>query len=319
MKPDNPTWFPRELGVYKQPGAEPTHPVARYNRHMLQLPHSQTFDRGVCEHCFSSPNDDAIQNNHGISCWSADGSECRHAAGNGHLSCLVYAHEHGAPWDMDGGACTGAASEGRLACLVYAHEHGAPWDAEGTACTLAAHRGHLDCLRYAYEHGSGLGDACTHAAANDHMDCLAYAHEHGAQWGEAGNHAALNGNLTCLQYMHEHGACFGTAAFFAALFGMPKCLKYALCVSKPNFYKLSIAYSTPFYKPILATRNMARRLKAAVRALEDAWLTRRAARVRAHRAAAVDTIAAAWLDYSYRPGGPGAERGRRWFEELAEK
>ena len=74
------------------------------------------------------------------------------AAQNGHLECLTYAHEHGAPWDEF--TTRYAAINGHLACLRYAHEHGAPWDVRTTAC--AARHGHLECLRYAYFRGCPL-------------------------------------------------------------------------------------------------------------------------------------------------------------------
>jgi hypothetical protein len=48
-------------------------------------------------------------------------------------------------------ATANAAANGHLECLRYAHEHGAPWD--GSTTYYAAHHGHLDCLRYAYFRG----------------------------------------------------------------------------------------------------------------------------------------------------------------------
>jgi hypothetical protein len=43
---------------------------------------------------------------------------------------------------------------GHLDCLRYAHENGAPWD-EAT-CRYAALNGRADCLRYAYDNGAPL-------------------------------------------------------------------------------------------------------------------------------------------------------------------
>jgi hypothetical protein len=72
-----------------------------------------------------------------------------YAALRGHLECLRYAHEHGAPWHER--TTEYAAMNGHLECLRYAHEHGAPWDERTTAA--AARNGHLECLRYSYFRG----------------------------------------------------------------------------------------------------------------------------------------------------------------------
>jgi hypothetical protein len=47
--------------------------------------------------------------------------------------------------------CAYAAENGHLECLVYAHENGCPWD--GDVCAKAAEKGHLDCIKYAHENG----------------------------------------------------------------------------------------------------------------------------------------------------------------------
>ena len=45
---------------------------------------------------------------------------------NGHLNCLIYAHENECPWEEE--TCTSASENGHLECLKYAHENGCPWD-----------------------------------------------------------------------------------------------------------------------------------------------------------------------------------------------
>jgi hypothetical protein len=77
-----------------------------------------------------------------------------YAAWYGHLECLRYAHENGAPWDER--TTSDAARNGHLDCLRYAHEHGAPWDERTTS--YAARHGHLECLRYAYFRGCPWND-----------------------------------------------------------------------------------------------------------------------------------------------------------------
>ena len=73
------------------------------------------------------------------------------AAENGHLDCLKYAHENGAPWHPK--AATAAAVNGHLDCVAYAHENGAPWLPE---TTVLAPKG--ECRKYAFQHGAPLPD-----------------------------------------------------------------------------------------------------------------------------------------------------------------
>ena len=102
------------------------------------------------------------------------------AVRNGHLDCLIYAHEHGCLWHEI--TTARAAGNGHLKCLKYAHEQGCPWH-EGTT-SFAAANGNLDCLQYAHENGCPLHEDTTSTAARyGHLDCLKYAHEHGCPWG----------------------------------------------------------------------------------------------------------------------------------------
>jgi hypothetical protein len=127
------------------------------------------------------------------------------AASNGHLECLRYAHENGAPWREN--TCTWAAYGGNVECLRYAHENGATFNQ--TTCVIASAKGHLDCLRYAHEagapwdqttciaavchvchvhpdlllyDGSVGSDTCVWDGRHDSSGCLRYAHEAGAPW-----------------------------------------------------------------------------------------------------------------------------------------
>jgi hypothetical protein len=103
-------------------------------------------------------------------------SDTMTAAKNGHLECLIYAHENGCPWSV--WTCANAAGNGHLDCLIYAHENGCPWDE--FICTRAAENGHLYCLRYARENGCPWSIwACNGATRNGHLNCLKFLHENG--------------------------------------------------------------------------------------------------------------------------------------------
>ena len=82
-------------------------------------------------------------------------SLCMLAAGNGHLHCLKFLHEHGASWDTV--TCYEAAKGGHLHCLQYAREHGCPWNYQ--SMKYAVIQGHLDCLEYAHAYGCPLPSA----------------------------------------------------------------------------------------------------------------------------------------------------------------
>ena len=133
-----------------------------------------------------------------------------HAAENGHLACLTYAHERGCPWNKN--TCLYAAQNGHLACLQYAHEHGCPWNSN--TCSHAALTGHLACLKYARENGcEWYVNTCASAAQKGHLACLRYAHEHGCAWDSNTCWlAARNGHLDCLAYAHEHGCAWNETA-----------------------------------------------------------------------------------------------------------
>jgi len=66
---------------------------------------------------------------------------------NGHLNCLRYLHENGAPWNEI--SMIRASSYGHLECLKYLHENGCPWNED---CRLQAiTNGHFECLKYLNE------------------------------------------------------------------------------------------------------------------------------------------------------------------------
>ncbi len=78
---------------------------------------------------------------------------CSHAAYNGAIKCLIYAHEKGYPWNAR--VCSNAALKGHLDCLVYAHQHGCPWDAKTimSAPFATIINGNYPCLQYALQNG----------------------------------------------------------------------------------------------------------------------------------------------------------------------
>lgn len=181
------------------------------------------------------------------------GFVCAEAASNGHLDCLIMAHEFGIPWDKD--TTRAAAAAGSLDCLQYAHEHGCPWDkatcAEAAAgqleclryarengcpwdsrtCERAAFDGHLQCLKYARDGGCPWDEhTCQLAASNGNLDCLSFARDNGCPWdGRTCSEAAAGGHIGCLQYAYEHGCPWDkNTPMVAAINGNLECLVYAL-------------------------------------------------------------------------------------------
>ena len=174
--------------------------------------------------------------------------------------------------------------------MQAAHESGIEWDDKGLVFEYAAWSGSLECIRYAHEHGAPWdlrGVACQRAAMGGHLECLRYLREHGAPY--------LGSNV-CV-----HAMAGGHAA----------CLRYALCAGCP------VPPLRDMHKPwligMLVTNvahlmHVPRALRNAVRALVAAWRLRRSRRL-----AAIATLEAAWLEFCYRPGGPGAARAcSRW-------
>jgi Ankyrin repeats (3 copies) len=148
------------------------------------------------------------------------------AAEEGHLDCLKYLREIGAPWRRR--VCYFAARKGNLDCLKYLHENGCPWDDD--TVNAAVMHGHMECLKYAYENGCPLNESLIHIAAyNNRMDCVKYLHEIGAPLNESAcANAAVNGNLAMLKYLREIGCPWDhRTCSQAARGGHLECLKYA--------------------------------------------------------------------------------------------
>jgi len=72
------------------------------------------------------------------------------AARHGHLEAVQYAFEQEEAW-ISTVACEWAAERGHLNCLKYLHEVGAPWNDRTLKKALAG--GHMECYNYAKEHG----------------------------------------------------------------------------------------------------------------------------------------------------------------------
>ena len=81
---------------------------------------------------------------------------------NGHLDCLIYAHENRCPWNE--ATPSNAATNGHLDCLIYAHENGCPWN--DRTISNAAKNGHLECIKYAYENGCPFDEERTLSGLN---------------------------------------------------------------------------------------------------------------------------------------------------------
>lgn len=60
---------------------------------------------------------------------------------------LRYARANGCEWHPE--VCAQAAANGHLNCLKYAHENGAPLPKNSNICLEAARGGHLECLKCA--------------------------------------------------------------------------------------------------------------------------------------------------------------------------
>ena len=151
---------------------------------------------------------------------------CENAAKNGHLDCLIYAHEHGYPWRSS--ICDIIAKNGHLDCLKYVHSQKCPWDK--ITCESAAFGGHLDCLQYLHEKGCPWDEyTCSEAANNGYLDCLKYAHENLCPWnGDTCLYAAKHGHLECLKYLHENVCPWDEfMCSVTAECGHLHCLKYA--------------------------------------------------------------------------------------------
>jgi len=159
-------------------------------------------------------------------------SICRHAAKNGHLECLILAHQFGCL--LDTRICTDAALRGQYECLKYAHEngcpltidvcyyasqgnlkcleyaftHGCPWDSKLYEHAIIS--GDLESIKYAYQNGCPWNDSiCEDAALLNFFDILKYAIDNGApKSSKVCNKAASNGNFECLKYAYENGCEF---------------------------------------------------------------------------------------------------------------
>lgn len=139
---------------------------------------------------------------------------CAEAAANGHLDCLIYLREHGCPWSED--VMQRAAYYGHLHCLVWAHEHGCLTYRHHCGILHAARGGHLDCMQYAAEISEGIvhiqdtsewrSKVCAVAAQGGDPRCLSFAHKRGYPWNaEVCVIAAATGHVECLEYAINNG------------------------------------------------------------------------------------------------------------------
>lgn len=115
--------------------------------------------------------------------WTMDTS---YQAARGHLSCLQFAHENGAPWSPD---TTLNACRGNLQCLVYAVEHGCPW--HPNAMSVAALDGDFECLEYGWSKGATFDERTTNAAARG-GGCLQFLLERGCMFSASDRYVRRN-------------------------------------------------------------------------------------------------------------------------------
>lgn len=136
---------------------------------------------------------------------------CSIAAKNGHLDCLMFAHEIGFAWNRN--TCYLAASKGHLECLQFAYENECPWDS--LTCTYAA-KGHLNCLVYAHQNNCPWDVNASYMAAKiGALDCLEYIYINGGLWDEYTVYNCCEGGyLKCLKYAYYNGCPLGDSFLF---------------------------------------------------------------------------------------------------------
>lgn len=216
-----------------------------------------------------------------------------HAALNDNLPCLDFAIRAGCP--VHPRALSASVVGNSTACLAYLLGLPPPQRAVAGCdlAALAAQHGHLDCLVLLREHGCPW-DAGTCAAAagcrnrRDGMRCLRYARAHGCPWDERALLAACaSGNVAAARFalaggLKRSSPLGGTAVADAAA---------------TSHFIVGVARLDPFehcdgYLGRLVLLPL--RLRAAVAALELAW-----------------------LDRMYRPGGVGATKAAARFARAA--
>jgi len=169
---------------------------------------------------------------------------CSVAASVGSLPCLKWAYEKGAPVYN---VFKESAWNGHLDCLVYAHEHRFD-DNEGlsdgllniedkiemdnwyiNAIEAACYTTHLDCVKFLYDNGyTSNVNLCFVAAYGGDLSCLQYVHEIGYELNDQVSLYALEcDSVECVQYTYEHG-CRWDRRFFALAVKKRayKCMKY---------------------------------------------------------------------------------------------
>lgn len=126
-----------------------------------------------------------------------------HAAREGNLELLKFAHENGCPWSAD--TCQEAALAGSMECLVFAHTHGATISSD-TCHKIIGYDGKnfkmslFECFKYAQLYGyCDLFDSHTYYAARDgHIELLRFLHKQGCDWDpRAAAAAENNGHTVC--------------------------------------------------------------------------------------------------------------------------
>jgi hypothetical protein len=186
------------------------------------------------------------------------------AASNGHLNCLIYAHQN--DFLIHISAAISAADKGHIDCLKYLLENCALDKSDRLISAAAAINGHLECLEYAHsymaenffpyviyktvEYGhteclafihkcetarsvEWVNGLTSHAAKYRQLECLVYLYENGCLRDEfVCKEAAQAGHLECLKYAHAAGASLIGAEMAAYESSRLECLKYILSTRK---------------------------------------------------------------------------------------
>jgi hypothetical protein len=97
-----------------------------------------------------------------------------HVAQRGNLQLMAYLHRRNHKWSQE---CYHAAANGHLDCLKFAHENGCSLGpGDECACGAALRNGHLECFKYAHENGCPLVYKIEPRAFEryKYTDCLEY-------------------------------------------------------------------------------------------------------------------------------------------------
>lgn len=185
-----------------------------------------------------------------------------HAARNGSLKCLKYAHY----LDLDFSYITLLIEYGHVKCIKYGNEHG--WfenvDRENVLNTAAGAK-NLPIFMYLSSYYPWTKRTTAIAALAGNFKMLRFAHQKGCPWdAKTAEGAAKNGSVDCLKYIYEQECPvdFSTILKICSTAGYLECLEWLASVGIlffPELIKLASVNghtrSCSFIKKTLAQQN----------------------------------------------------------------